>query len=852
MLLATLCYRSENVRVELRDPSDHIQRFWADKRFYEAETNGILHWLYANCKGWRFVDIGASIGNHTLFALSVLGAKEVVSIEPLTSSYEHLLANVNINTFNGKHTTYNVACGESLGTCRMQLLDGTHNIGMVKVKEGTGTLVVPLDILVAPSDTPTVVKVDVEGYTIPLLRGAQRLLQSMSATWVIEVETQDELIQVDALMAGYERLPRSYNPTPTYVYIPTERGHEQKGNKVRINHGRVSSAIRHPILKGLSLSEYQPEKHTDEPCFFVGMYKQEDLDAVLAHRGVALVMFCGGDARNAKWTAEKLNALPRPWVQTLCASSLEKALQLNGVRVDVVRNVYAGDPSKFIPGTRGKRVYCYVPWERRDEYGLGLLTMVAKELPDVEFLLARWGDHPLPFPNAVPLPAWLDPRMMPAIYGDCCCTVRTVVADGFPTGIVEGALCGLPGACRHDHGVPWITTARTTEDFTSFIRAAQQGSLPNPTDAAREFVSDTSFLDITPEQSGRIVRASEPDLRGKIVAIMLANNRAHTIREALLSIAPHVDGILLINTGITDNTIEIARETVGDKLVVRQWAWQDHFGEARNAGLQIATELGAGWGVFCDTDMRYEGAENIRAAMTPMAPGILYVTSKAGCLQSLVFRLPTELKWTRRAHNVVCHSGEQRVIPGVITWEAAKTPEQMKERFKTTLRLLLQEIEEDPKSCRGWYYLGDTYSGLGDNDKALEAFRKCADLWGWDEEAAWACFQAGYILYTRKDWAGALHECVRGLEHHAGIAELCWLAGLVNQRMGKHKQAVYWATMGLVWAKNVDYVKRVGFRRPVVLKSGLWDVLRFSLRYSGDPVGAENAEREYQEAVKSK
>jgi glycosyltransferase involved in cell wall biosynthesis len=68
-----------------------------------------------------------------------------------------------------------------------------------------------------------------------------------------------------------------------------------------------------------------------------------------------------------------------------------------------------------------------------------------------------------------------------------------------------------------------------------------------------------------------------------------------------------VDSIILIDTGITDDTLAVAKRVAGDKLIIKQMQWPGSFSDARNRALQMAAEAGGSWGVFLDTDERFEG-----------------------------------------------------------------------------------------------------------------------------------------------------------------------------------------------------------------------------------------------------
>jgi glycosyltransferase involved in cell wall biosynthesis len=93
-----------------------------------------------------------------------------------------------------------------------------------------------------------------------------------------------------------------------------------------------------------------------------------------------------------------------------------------------------------------------------------------------------------------------------------------------------------------------------------------------------------------------------------LVAVTLfGHNSSSIIGDALQSAVGWVDTFVLIDTGTTDNTIDVAKKVVGSKLEVKQMKWTGSFSDARNMALQLATDQGGSWGVFLDTDERFVG-----------------------------------------------------------------------------------------------------------------------------------------------------------------------------------------------------------------------------------------------------
>ena len=75
-----------------RDP---VQRTHRKGRFYEQDELDLLARLVGS--GKTIVDIGANIGNHTLYFAKMMQAAKVVPFEPNPLAYEVLLAHVLVN-----------------------------------------------------------------------------------------------------------------------------------------------------------------------------------------------------------------------------------------------------------------------------------------------------------------------------------------------------------------------------------------------------------------------------------------------------------------------------------------------------------------------------------------------------------------------------------------------------------------------------------------------------------------------------------------------------------------------------------------------------------------------------------
>lgn len=344
----------------------------------------------------------------------------------------------------------------------------------------------------------------------------------------------------------------------------------------------------------------------------------------------------------------------------------------------------------------------------------------------------------------------------------------------------------------------------------------------------------------------------------RLVSTTLAHNNEATIADALLSVVDWVDVCLVIDTGVTDRTLDLARVVAREKCVVRAFEWVDDFATARNFALDAAAEIGGHWSVTVDTDERIETrGEDIRAALAGVSEDVLMMMDETGLYaKERLFRLPARGRFSGPTHEAfLCFESRRATLERARFVELPKDEEALRAKLTRDAAVLGKHSAAHPDDPRWLYYLGDTLQNLGQLDEAVTAFRGCALLRGWNEESAWACYRSAECLLALGRPDEAVDECAAGLVRHAGIAELAWLAGYASWQAGRPDQAAYWARLAVTMGHFAGYgreVHRVGFRNPSALYEGPYDVLRFALRRLGDTAGADEAERLYAVALEAR
>jgi FkbM family methyltransferase len=208
--------------LELPHPDDHIARTIRQSgTFYEAE-------MLSDLQSRLFfpqvaVDVGAHVGNHTIFFAGVLNLT-TYAFEPNPAHFSLLRSNLRANGLDGRCTLFNVALGAEPGHGTIDEGSAT-NSGMSRV---TPTINGPVEVTSLDTALPhlerlDVLKIDVEGTELDVVRGVRETLRRLRPVSYIEIAPEN-FGDVYALLSscGYVCWKR-FNATATFLFLPAER-----------------------------------------------------------------------------------------------------------------------------------------------------------------------------------------------------------------------------------------------------------------------------------------------------------------------------------------------------------------------------------------------------------------------------------------------------------------------------------------------------------------------------------------------------------------------------------------------------------------------------------------------------
>lgn len=204
---------------------DFIQKWIvATKYFFERNELGNLQ-RYIR-KGDVCLDIGANIGNHSIYYAKICHASKIFAFEPVQSTFSTLQKNIELNHLENCIEACDFGLSDRTKSASIVHFD-EQNIGSTKLAENNdGDLKLASLDDIKFSCNIDFVKIDVEGMEYDLLRGAKQFFSQQRP--VVFVEIWDEHFEkVDSLLQEYGYRIFEKRPAGNYIY----RKHESHGLK---------------------------------------------------------------------------------------------------------------------------------------------------------------------------------------------------------------------------------------------------------------------------------------------------------------------------------------------------------------------------------------------------------------------------------------------------------------------------------------------------------------------------------------------------------------------------------------------------------------------------------------------
>lgn len=215
---------------------------------------------------------------------------------------------------------------------------------------------------------------------------------------------------------------------------------------------------------------------------------------------------------------------------------------------------------------------------------------------------------------------------------------------------------------------------------------------------------------------------------------MIVRNEEDNLPRCLKSVMPVIDQLVIVDTGSTDKTVEIAREYGAE---VYHFPWNNDFSAARNESLRHAKGR---WILTLDADDELSPAARDRLrpllAETPAdALGMIIrnlspdddLVKYVDDVRFRLFRNGKGFSYEQKVHNQIAPSIYRR---GGVTLDTDLIiyhhgyHENFQQKARRSLPLIEEALQQDPDNVYLQFKLAETLKALGKNAESIQAFQK--------------------------------------------------------------------------------------------------------------------------------
>lgn len=278
----------------------------------------------------------------------------------------------------------------------------------------------------------------------------------------------------------------------------------------------------------------------------------------------------------------------------------------------------------------------------------------------------------------------------------------------------------------------------------------------------------------------------------KISCVLIVKNEEEILETALESIKD-ADEIIVVDTGSTDKTIEIAKRYT-DKIY--HFEWCDDFSKARNHAIEQAT---CDWIYSIDADQKLlSPMELVRSEAQRAEDGghkVAFVKTvtdgKHVHKREVLFKNDPTVRWVGAYHE--CLS-----VPATLDTEVVRYRGSSKSKASDPMRGLRILMAQE-KTPRVKFYLGREYYERKMYEEAIQWMGEYLRVGKWTPEIAEA-----YLVRARSYWYmgqgdSARKECLKAIRTNPDFKEALLLMGTLHYEPWKSK----WNKLATV-AENTD------------------------------------------------
>lgn len=298
----------------------------------------------------------------------------------------------------------------------------------------------------------------------------------------------------------------------------------------------------------------------------------------------------------------------------------------------------------------------------------------------------------------------------------------------------------------------------------------------------------------------------------------IVRNEEHALSRMIESAAEGVDEIVIVDTGSTDKTLEIARRYT-DKVFIHPW--ENSFAKARNHAMDHCE---SDWILFLDADELVESGtiQSIKDSLDKFSDKRVILLRLVMCdehgnpdhefaAERLIRNIPS-IRWRGDMHNWVDSPEDDtriivpdwRIIHDRTIKPAEEREARARQRLEMAESIFLPKIEADPKDRRSLFYLAGTYMDSGEVIQAAKYLQQYMEVSEWNHERYQAALMLGTCYRSMGERDAAKRMFVQAMLENWKRAEVLNQLGEMAIEDNDFEQAEMWFKRASLMDKPVD------------------------------------------------
>jgi tetratricopeptide (TPR) repeat protein len=235
---------------------------------------------------------------------------------------------------------------------------------------------------------------------------------------------------------------------------------------------------------------------------------------------------------------------------------------------------------------------------------------------------------------------------------------------------------------------------------------------------------------------------------------MMIKNEEKRITVSFDSVKEYTDTFIILDTGSTDNTIDIINKVlVGKKKGKLYTEPFINFRDSRNRCIDLAGK-DCKFIVMLDDTYIIKGnlrifLNDVRGDQFSDSFSLFIESDDVSYCSNRIIKSDKQLRYIYKIHEVINPKNNMNVIvPYIHSYIFDHRSDYMEKRTfdrkNYDLKILFEEVKENPDDPRALYYIAQTYNVIGKYDIALEYYLKRVNhpVTGFLQEKIDACFEA--------------------------------------------------------------------------------------------------------------